>query len=180
MKGMPRNAYVEALVGIGGPLLGTAGAAVCLIVALTTQSQFWFALASTGFLINLFNMIPISPLDGGRIAGAIARWFWAIGYAIGIAVFFVTWSPILLLILILGLFTAWGALRHPRPGYYDVPSHRRLAMGAAYFALMGAMALGRWVADAPLAGIRDGRIEEQAALLGLLHLLRRDDDLPLR
>ena len=67
MKGMPRNAWVEALVGIGGPALGTAGAVVCLAMGWLTGAPIWLALASTGFLLNLFNLLPISPLDGGRI-----------------------------------------------------------------------------------------------------------------
>jgi len=171
MKGLPRNAYIEALVGIGGPVLGTAGAAVCLIVAATTGSQFWFALASTGFLINLFNMIPISPLDGGRIVGVISRRLWILGYIVGIVVFLVTYSPILFLILLLGLFTVLGQGRHVRPGYYDVPGSRRALMGAAYFGLMGLMALGMWAADRRLPGADHAGVESQAALLGLIHLL---------
>ena len=103
MKSLPRNAWVEALVGIGGPALGSVGALACLIVGWATGSLFWYALASTGFLINLFNMIPISPLDGGRIVGVISRWIWVAGYAVGIVVFLTTYSPILFLILLLGL-----------------------------------------------------------------------------
>ncbi len=151
MKGMPRNAWVEALVGIGGPALGTLGAAVCLAVAWLSGSLFWYALASVGFMINLFNMIPISPLDGGRIVGVISRWLWAAGYAVGIGVFLVTYSPILFLVLLLGLLSLKQVIRGPREGYFEVPLWQRQAMGAAYFGLMALMALGMWVADTPLA-----------------------------
>ena len=151
MKGMPRNAYLEAVVGIGGPALGTAGAALCLLVARATGEHFWYALASTGFLINLFNMIPISPLDGGRIVGVISRWLWAAGYVVGAGVFWVTRSPILLLILILGLFSLKRTVRGPREDYYDVPAALRVRMGVYYFGLMALMALGMWAAEAPLA-----------------------------
>src|SRR5439155_303426 len=72
MRGLPRDAYVEAVVAIGGPLLGSLGAAVCLAAAVTTGERFWYALASTGFLINLFNLIPLYPLAGGRRAGGRA------------------------------------------------------------------------------------------------------------
>ncbi|MEE8587398.1 MAG: site-2 protease family protein [Acidobacteriota bacterium] len=151
MKGIPRNAWVEALVGIGGPALGTLGAAACLAVAWLSGSLFWYALASVGFLINLFNMIPISPLDGGRIVGVISRWLWAAGYAVGIGVFFITYSPILFLVLLLGLFNLKQVIRGPRDDYFDVPMWQRQAMGAAYFGLMALMALGMWAADIPLA-----------------------------
>src|SRR5437870_8946798 len=49
MRGLPRHAYVEAVVAIGGPLLGSLGAAACLAAAVATGARFWYALASTGF-----------------------------------------------------------------------------------------------------------------------------------
>ena len=154
MKSLPRDAYVEALVGIGGPILGSLGALVCLIVAWLGGGEIWYALAYTGFMINLFNLIPISPLDGGRIVGVIGRWLWLAGYAIGIAVFLKTHSPILFLILLLGLFGLGRTLRGPRPGYFDVEAGKRLAIGAAYFLLLALLALGMWVADVPLESVR--------------------------
>jgi Zn-dependent protease len=156
MKSLPRDAYVEALVGIGGPVLGSVGALVCLVVAWTTGSLLWYSLASTGFLINLFNLIPVSPLDGGRIVGVISKWLWAAGYAVGIAVFAATRSPILFLILLLGLFTLPRVLRGPREGYFDVPAGKRVAMGAAYFGLVGALSVAMWVADQPLRHLHEG------------------------
>ena len=156
MKSLPRNAWVEALVGIGGPVLGSVGALVCLIVGWAGGSLFWYGLAYTGFLINLFNLIPISPLDGGRIVGVISRWLWAAGYAVGVAVFLVTKSPILFLILLLGLFTLARTLKGPREGYFDAEPGQRLAMGIAYFGLIALLALGMWVADAPLQELRSG------------------------
>jgi len=156
MKGHPRDAWIESVVGIGGPLLGGVGALFCLVVAWLTGSLFWYALASTGFLINLFNMIPVSPLDGGRIVGVISRWLWLAGYAIGIAVFLLTWSPILMLILLLGLFGLGRTLRGPREGYFDVPPARRRFMAFAYFGLLAALTLGMWTADGRLESIRPG------------------------
>lgn len=153
MRGRPRDAFVEAIVGIGGPLLGTLGAALCLAAAMVTGSELLYALASVGFLLNLFNMIPISPLDGGRIAGAISRSFWFVGYAIGIAVFAVTKSPIVALILILGLFTIYRHFRQPVEGYYDIPTWKRVAVGAGYFGLLALMAFGMVEADEPLKNL---------------------------
>lgn len=153
MKGRPRDAWVEAVVGIGGPLLGTLGAIVALGVAAATGSSLWYALASTGFLLNLFNMIPISPLDGGRIVGAISRGLWAVGYLLGVPLFITTGSPILGLILLVGLFTLYRMWKTPVAGYYNILTWQRVAMGTAYFVSMAVMVGGMAVADAQLHGV---------------------------
>ena len=66
MRGMPRNAYIEAKVGLAGPVLGTLGAAAVLGLGELQDSDLLRAAAHTGFLLNLFNLLPIPPLDGGR------------------------------------------------------------------------------------------------------------------
>lgn len=148
MRGMPRDAWVEAVVGIGGPLLGTVGAIGCLIAALITSSPLMFALSAAGFLINLFNMIPISPLDGGRIVGVMSRWIWLVGYIVGGAMFLLTYSPMLLLILILGLFQLPSLFAPRREGYYDVSMGKRVVMGVAYFGLLAVLAAGAAISEA--------------------------------
>lgn len=167
MKGRPRDAFVEAYVGIGGPVLGTAAAAVCLVAAIALKSDFLYALASVGFLLNLFNMIPISPLDGGRVAGAISRWFWVPGFALAIGAFVLTWSPILMLILILGLFTIYSTWKRPVPGYYDIAGWKRATMGAAYFGLLIAMVFGMTAADANLQHIAGGQMAAAGGLAAM-------------
>jgi Zn-dependent protease len=163
MKGRPRDAFVEAVVGIGGPLLGGLGAVGCLVAALATGSKFFFALASTGFLLNLFNMLPVSPLDGGRITGAISRWLWVAGYAIGVPVLLLTGSPILGLILVLGLFTIYRTWKNPVRGYYEISPARRAMVAAGYFGLLAALALGMWIAEVPLEALSRN---QTAALYG--------------
>lgn len=153
MKGMPRNAYVEALVGIGGPALGTVAAIICLGIGWATQSQFWYALASTGFLINLFNMLPISPLDGGRIAGVISRWLWPVGFGLGGFLFYKTQSPLLFLILLLGAITFFRMLKQQNADYYNVDVKRRTVIALSYFGLIAIMAMGMWIAEKPLQGL---------------------------
>lgn len=164
MRSLPRDAYVEALVGIGGPILGSVGALVCLVVAWLTGKPIWYALAHTGFLINLFNLIPISPLDGGRIVGVISRWLWVAGYAIGILMFLLTHSPILFLILLLGLFSLGKTMRGPREGYFDVEPAKRVRIGTAYFVLLALLALGMWVSEPPLESIRGPQPRPAAGL----------------
>ena len=164
MKSLPKNAWVEALVGIGGPVLGSVGAAVCLLIAWGTSEPFWYGLAYTGFLINLFNLLPVSPLDGGRIVGVISRWLWAVGYAAGIGMFLLTRSPLLFLILLLGLFTLGSTLRGPRKDYFEAPASQRIAMGVAYFGLIALLALGMWTAERPLASGIPSRAEDSFSI----------------
>src|SRR3989442_13377007 len=120
------------MVAMGGPLLGSLGAAACLVAAVTTGARFWYALASTGFLINLFNLIPLYPLDGGRIIGAISRWLWLVGAAVGVGVFLVTEAPLMLLVLIFGVLNVGQQRRAAAAGYYRIPAARRVVIGTAY------------------------------------------------
>ena len=92
----------EAYVGIAGPVAGTVAAMACYYAAEYTHSQLLLALAYAGFMINLFNLIPLSPLDGGRITAIISPKVWWLGVPILIGLFIMNHSPMLLLIAILG------------------------------------------------------------------------------
>lgn len=141
MRGLPRNAYVEAKVAIAGPLAGSLAAWATLAAGLWFHHPLFVALGHAAVLLNLFNLIPVSPLDGGRIAGVFTLPFWIVGYVIGIAFTVMTRSPIMLLVMIVGLFTLWHRIKHPVPGYHDVPAGQRLAMGLGYAGLVIALAL---------------------------------------
>ncbi|MDX6215201.1 MAG: hypothetical protein QOG99_785, partial [Frankiales bacterium] len=79
MKSSPRTAYDEALSGIAGPMFGAVGAFAVLGLAGYEDSDFLRALAYTGFLLNLFNLLPFLPLDGGRTAAAVSPKLWIVG-----------------------------------------------------------------------------------------------------
>lgn len=139
MRGRPRDAYVEAKVALGGPVLGSLAAWVVLAAGLVTQRPLLVTLGHAGILLNLFNLIPVSPLDGGRAAGAFSRTLWIAGYALGAVALVVTRSPLLLLVLVVGLFTLWQRWRHPVPGYDVIPRSQRLMIGAVYAGLVLAL-----------------------------------------
>jgi len=151
MRGMPRDAYVEAKVAIGGPIAGSIAAWAVLGAGLLLGRPFLVALGHTGVLLNLFNLIPVSPLDGGRIAGAFSRAFWIGGYAIGVAALLLTRSPMLLLVLVVGLFTLWQRWRHPVPGYDAIPRSKRIAVGLGYAALVAGLVLTTSIELGPVA-----------------------------
>jgi Zn-dependent protease len=156
MREQPRDAYVEAKVAIGGPVLGSIGAWAVLAVGLATESPLLAALGHTGILINLFNLVPLAPLDGGRIAGAFTRPYWVAGYALGVAALVWTKSPILFLGLVTGLWTLQQRWRNPVRGYHDIPRWSRLLIGCGYgalvLALIATMPLGHAMATRPRAG----------------------------
>jgi Zn-dependent protease len=141
MRGLPRDAYVEAKVGLGGPVLGSLAAWAVLWAGHAAGSPMLVSIGHAGVLINLFNLVPVAPLDGGRIAGAFSRSVWLWGYAAGVLALLLTRSPLLLVVLAAGLFTLWRRWNHPVPGYHDIPPRSRLAVGVAYAALVAALAL---------------------------------------
>ena len=141
MRGRPRDAYVEAKVAIGGPVAGSIAAWAVLAAGLSLANPLLVTLGHAGILLNLFNLIPVSPLDGGRIAGAFSKAFWIAGYALGVLALVVTRSPLLMLVLLVGLFTLWQRWRHPVPGYDAIPRAQRLAVALGYAVLVVGLAL---------------------------------------
>jgi Zn-dependent protease len=142
------NALAEARVGLAGPVLGTAGTALLIPVAEATDSDLLRALAFVGFFLNLFNLLPVLPLDGGRAMAAMAPWMWFVGFAALVAVTFAFPNPIMLLILLFGGMETWRRWRRRKDGdeatraYYRVRPAHRLAVAGVYVGLIVACALG--------------------------------------
>lgn len=153
MKQMPDNAFAEAVMAFGGPLLGTLGAIGCAGAGFVTGNPFWFALAMSGFLLNLFNLLPISPLDGGRIIGVISPKLWILGLAGAIVLFYYTWSPIIALVIIMGSFQIYSASKKSaaeKVRYYAVTPGKRIVMGAAFLGLLAITSFGMLAMQIPL------------------------------
>ncbi len=143
MRERPKDALEEAVVGIGGPVLGTVGALVCYAIYLKTGWSILLPLAFMGFMINFFNMIPVPPLDGGRITAAVSPWIWLPGL-LGLAGLLVRdWvvGHRVNFILILVLLYAWPRVKQTLIGrdrdnpYYNIGRPAMWGMGAAYVGL---------------------------------------------
>jgi Zn-dependent protease len=145
MKQMPHDAETEAYVGMGGPLLGSIGALVCYFIARDQQSGWLLAVAYSGFFLNLFNLIPLSPLDGGRITQVISPWLWLAGVPVLLALMLWSPSPMLILIAVLAgmqLWKAWGERHHPAVQAYRMTAlETRIGYAALYVALLGFLAV---------------------------------------
>ncbi|MDR1285433.1 MAG: site-2 protease family protein [Campylobacteraceae bacterium] len=138
LKEQPLKAEDEAYVGIAGPFVGTIAAVICYFWALKSESNLFLAISYAGFFINLFNLIPLPPFDGGRITAAISRKMWFVGVPILIGVFVWRPSPILILMIILAAPHIWNSLRGKgeSKSYYDVPFAKRVEYGLLYFGLL--------------------------------------------
>ena len=154
MKEMPKNALVEARVGLAGPVLGTLGGLATLGLYAGTGNELFLGLAYVNFLINLFNLAPILPLDGGRTVGALSPVFQLLGMGLMVVLFFV--APIIAIVALLGLPEVWRRwkTRHTPEGqaYYEIPLRYRLAVGAVYLGLIVVLGLLTGITFVPNPG----------------------------
>jgi len=145
MKGAPRSRHVEAVIAYGGPLAGTAAALLAGAVGLMTESRLFLALAYTGFLLNLFNLTPISPLDGGRVTQAFSRRAWMFGAALIVVLFLTTGAPVLLLIGMMALPRLFN--RHSEDERPLLEPSEQRAWAYRYFGLAALLAVGSYLAS---------------------------------
>lgn len=138
------DAETEAYVGFAGPALGTICALACLVVANIFDSDLLRAVAYSGFVLNLFNLLPVSPLDGGRITSIVSPHIWLIGIPALVALFFYWPSPLLIMIAVLAIhhvFSLFKERTEEMSAYHDVPWGVRIGYGLAYLALASFLAL---------------------------------------
>ena len=146
LKENPLDAWREAQIAIAGPIVGSIGAAVVWLIGEQQNSELFIALGFTGFFLNLFNLLPVVPLDGGRIAAAIHPVLWFVGFIGLIALVFFAPNPLLIVIaLVVGLelWRRWqerGQLE--AAGYYKIKPWQRVAATVGYFGLAALLVLG--------------------------------------
>ena len=146
MRDLPKDAAAEARVGLAGPVLGAAGCLVPLAIWQGGGGELFQALAFIGFFLNLFNLLPVLPLDGGRAMAALSPWMWFVGYA-GLAVLTFVWpNPIMLLVLLFGgleTWRRWTTRKSPEAlAFHAVAPRTRIAVAVVYLGLAALLALG--------------------------------------
>ena len=146
-KSLGGNAAAEARVGLAGPVLGSIGAAACVVVYALTGEDFWRALAFTGFFLNLFNLLPVGFLDGARAAAALSPWVWLLGVFGMIVLVLTVPNPIIILIAVLAVWETYRRFKQFRSGdpaikaYYSIARRDRILIGATYLVLIVALVL---------------------------------------
>ena len=154
LKEQPQNAWVEAWVGIGGPIFGALGALACNAFGEAFNAPLFIALASSGYFLNLFNLLPVGMLDGGRIVTAMSRWFWLPGLALLVWFGWTSSSILVWIIVILSLprvFSLFRKRTEEEKRYFEVTPTQRLIMSVLYFGLIAMLAVGQFVAHNELA-----------------------------
>ncbi len=153
LKEAPRNAWIEACVGIGGPMLGTFGALVCNALGEIFDAPLFIALAWFGYFLNLFNLTPVGMLDGGRIVTALSRWLWLPGFALLLWFGWKFPNFIIWLIVLLSLPRIYSLFRkrtEEEQRYFEVTPSQRLTMSILYFGLIAVLIFGMHLAQVDL------------------------------
>ncbi len=146
LKDMPHNAETEAYVGFAGPFAGTIAAFAAYFLARHYNSGLMLAISYSGFFLNLFNLLPVSPLDGGRITAVLSPRIWLLGAPMMAALFFYRPSPALLIIAVLALpqlAKAWkfDPNAPENQAYYGVSAKTRIEYAVLYLGLAGLLAI---------------------------------------
>lgn len=143
----------EAHVAMAGPMLGSVAAFACYLLALAGYGKLYMALAQAGFMLNLFNLLPLGPLDGGRIAGVISPRLWLVGAPLLVVLFLWRPSPLLVVIALLAAPQLWAALRgqHGEHATLARPLDK-LRYGLQYLGLAAALSVMAFEAHEALRG----------------------------
>jgi Zn-dependent protease len=156
LKEAPRNAWIEACVGIGGPMLGTVGALGCNVLGETLHSPLFVALAWFGYFLNLFNLTPVGMLDGGRIVTALSRWLWIPGFAVLLWFGwkypnFIVW--LMILASVPRVYSLFRKRTEEEQRYYEVTGSQRWTMSFLYFGLIALLMAGMQLAARDLQNL---------------------------
>jgi Zn-dependent protease len=146
LKDKPVDVETEAYVALAGPVVGTGAALAVYLWARSEDSGLLLAISYAGLFLNLFNLLPISPLDGGRVTAVLSPRIWLLGAPMLVALMIYRPSPMLLIVAIIAvpqLISAWRYDPHApeNVAYYGVPLQTKLEYGGAYLALAALLAV---------------------------------------
>jgi Zn-dependent protease len=146
-KSLGKDAAAEARVGLAGPVLGTAATLIPLAIWLATGSDLWRALAYIGFFINLINLLPVLPLDGGRAMAVLGPYVWIAGILIAVAATIVFLGPFMLVfVLILGGPELYHRFKNRNSkesrAFHSVPTRTKFAVATVYLTLLVLLIVG--------------------------------------
>ena len=165
LEDTPHDAETDAYIALAGPMLGTVAAIGAYFLARDYGVHWLLAVAYTGFFINLINMIPLPPLDGGRITAVLSPRIWLLGVPIIGALLVFRFSMILLLVAILAAPHVWTALHFNKDApdhgqYFAVSPRTRWEYGLLYVGLIAFLAFMTNDLDRQLDGVRRSDVQQ--------------------
>jgi Zn-dependent protease len=144
LKTQRLNPETAAFVGMAGPLLGSTAAFLVYLMGLQFQLHWLLAIAYAGFVLNLFNLVPVVPLDGGHIVAVISPRIWLLGVPMLVGLYLWRPNPLLIIVALLAVPKAWAALRGKLPVLPEamLPSNQlKLQYAAEYLGLVSFLTL---------------------------------------
>ncbi|PSR24072.1 MAG: hypothetical protein C7B45_00170 [Sulfobacillus acidophilus] len=152
LKKFPQSAADEAYIGVMGPIFGLAATLISLIIGIATHNALFLAVAEMGFLLHVFNLMPVLPLDGGRTVG-FWRWkAWVPGIIGVLVVLFYnpltnqfTLDPITLIIVALIFFSLLREPRMHNSQYVNIPRFSRWLYTSIWGLALGVSIVGYWL-----------------------------------
>ena len=147
LKDQPRTAYDDALIGLAGPFAGTIASLIVLQAWKWTDEPTLLFIALLGFALNLFNLLPLGMLDGGRISGAVTKWMWVLGGGILVYKVFDQPNPLTILIALLAAFQVYASIVREKTDkhFYEVTLPQRAFIAVLYFALVIFLGHQTWI-----------------------------------
>jgi Zn-dependent protease len=164
MTKMPADQATHAWVALAGPLVGGLGSTILFWFGANSGNGWLLAAGSTGFFLNLLQLIPAKPLDGGFVIQAVSRWLLVPGTAIMLAVAFMLQSVLLLIISGYSIFSLIRQfMQHRREDQSQYPNDlaakpplsaaglapatvpQRVLIAVAYLGLAGMLAYLQWL-----------------------------------
>jgi len=158
MREAPPDVETEAYVAYGGPFIGTLATFAVYFWARSVGSTLGLAVAYSGFFLNLFNLLPISPLDGGRITAVLSPRVWLLGVPVLLGLLIYQPSPMLLVIAVIALPKVLAAWRYDpslpaNQAYYGIPDNIKLEFTVLYLGLAALLGLMTYSVHEMLAGV---------------------------
>jgi Zn-dependent protease len=146
LRDTPHNAETEAYVAFAGPFIGTLATFAVYFWASDQGSHLWLAVAYSGFFLNLFNLLPISPLDGGRITAVLGPRIWLLGAPLLLGLLLWRPSPMLLVVAVIAfpqLIKAWkyDPNAPENLAYYGVGPQAKFEYATLYLGLVAVLGL---------------------------------------
>lgn len=151
MKNLPNDPVLNAWVAYAGPLAGGWAACGLYYWGLQTGSNFLLSAASWGFIINLLQLIPVRPFDGGFMAACISKWLCIPGAILLIILAFHLQSLLLGIISVVAVYMAYRSFRNGNQAALDrIPFSERLQIAALYFGSAWALGYLYWNSEGHL------------------------------